>query len=64
MKTKNPSYKMLWIYFVYGEKIFQNLYQKRKVKVMCSDTLNGKNLRKICVTLQQHRLCYVINEQL
>ena len=43
------------LYFVYEVKINQNLHQRRKVKIyMCSDTLNGKNFWKICVTLQWH----------
>ena len=34
------------VYFVYGEKIYQNLHQRRKGKLyMCSDTLDGKNFR-------------------
>ena len=44
-------------------KICQNL-QRRKVKIyMCSDTLNGKNFQKICVTLQWHRPLRYVNGQ-
>ena len=50
---------------IYEEKICQNLYQRRKVKLcMCSDTLNGKNFQKICVTLQWHRSFHYVNGQL
>ena len=49
-------------YFVYEVKICQNLHQRMNVKIyMCSDTLKGKNLGKICATLQWHRPVRYIN---
>ena len=43
-------------HFVYEVKVSQNLHQRRKVKIyICSDTVNGKNFLKSCVTLQWHR---------
>ena len=39
-------------YSIYGEKICQNLHQRRNVKLhMCSETLNGKNFQK--------NMCYI-----
>ena len=50
--------------FIYGEKICQHRHQRREDKLyMCSDTLNGKNFWKICVTLQCHRPFHFINGQ-
>ena len=51
-------------YFNYDVKICQNLYQRRKVKIyMCSDTVNGKNFLKICVTSHWHKPLHYVNGQ-
>ena len=62
--NSGTKYDFKYGYFVYEVKISQNLRQRRNAKIyMCSDTLNGKNLGKICATLQWHRPLRYVNGQ-